>query len=464
LYDPNTVYVALDNHKYGDFEPYLIKSTNLGRSWTSLADDLPENHLVWRIVQDHVNKDLLFIGTEFGVFFTVDGGKKWIELEGGMPTISTRDIVIQRRENDLVVGTFGRGIYILDDYSPLRELTEEAMEQDALLFAPSRPVKWFKLDDNHSDTDGDDRYAAENPEHGATLTYFLKESLLTTKEKRKDAEKALVKAKKYPKYPAWEAIEKENQEPKPAVYLEIRNASGEFINRVEGDVKKGLHRVTWNMNYANSSAIISGDDDEDFRQRGLMAAPGTYTAALYQRVGSDVTQLADAVEFELKPIYTQTVPGPTTDAALEFGKKIKEAQRRSSAINAALEEMETTMETLRSAIDVTPGDISGIETQYAAIQAEINAINFELGGLESRERLGIKPANINSRLRYSYSALWTSYGPTAQHIEQFGFAMDGLNDVSTRLKSSREQAIPQLQQAIVNAGGPWTSGAPVISN
>ncbi len=208
LFDANTVYVALDNHKYGDFKPYLIKSTNLGRSWVSLAGDIPEKHLVWRIVQDHVKKELLFIGTEFGVFFSVDGGKKWIELEGGIPTISTRDVVIQRRENDLVAGTFGRGIYILDDYSPLRELSESAMQKDALLFAPGRPVKWFRLDENHSSTVGDDRYAAENPKHGATLTYFLKESLLTAKEKRQETEKKWRKIKNTPNIPHGKKLKK----------------------------------------------------------------------------------------------------------------------------------------------------------------------------------------------------------------------------------------------------------------
>ena len=126
----------------------------------------------------------MFVGTEFGLFFTTNGGKKWIELNGGVPTISFRDLAIQRRENDLIAGTFGRGIYILDDFGPLRSLTEKAMENEALLFAPTRPVKWFNLDRNHSRTDGNDRFVAENPEHGATLTYFLKDSLLTSKEKR----------------------------------------------------------------------------------------------------------------------------------------------------------------------------------------------------------------------------------------------------------------------------------------
>jgi len=464
LFDANTVYVALDNHKFGDFKPYLIKSTNLGGKWTSLAENLPDSHLVWRLVQDHVNKDLLFIGTEFGVFFTVDGGKEWIELDGGIPTISTRDVVIQRRENDLVAGTFGRGIYILDDYSPLRELTESIMEQNnALLFAPSRPVKWFRLDANHSRSDGDDRYVAENPEHGATLTYFLKESLLTAKEERQEAEKEMVEDKKYPKYPAWEDIEKENQEPATAVYLEISDSAGEVVNRVAGEPKKGLHRVTWDMTHARSTAITAKDEEEDDEEeRGLMAEPGTYTAILYQRVGRQVTKLADAVQFELKPIRKPSLESPDSEAVPAFSGKLIAAEKRSSATAAIVEAMVKTLEDLRSAIDLTPGDVSGLEAQYATIQDEINAIKFELTGLESRERKGIKPANISSRLGYAMSAAWSSYGPTEQHREQFDYAIKGLDDVGKRLKTLQENSLPSLQQAVINAGGPWTSGAPVI--
>jgi len=465
LFDANTVYVALDNHKYGDFKPYLIKSTDLGGKWTSLAGSLPDTHLVWRLVQDHVNKNLLFIGTEFGVFFTVDGGKKWIELDGGIPTIATRDVVIQRRENDLVVGTFGRGIYILDDYGPLRELTESTMEQNnALLFAPSRSVKWFRLDSNHSRTDGDDRYAAKNPEHGATLTYFLKESLLTTKEKRQEAEKEMVENKKYPKYPAWEDIEKENQEPAPAVYLEISDTSGAFVNRVVGEPKKGLHRVTWDMTHAKTAAIrakVEGEDDDD-EERGLMAAPGMYTATLYKRVGRQVTKLTDAVQFELKPIRTPTLDVSDSEAVLTFSEELMAAEQRATATVAIVEDMVKTLEQLRTAINLTPGDVTGLETRYAAIQDEINAIKFELNGLESRERKGIKPANISSRLWYAMTATWSSYGPTDQHHEQFDYAVKGLNAVGERLKVLQEKDLLSLQQAIIKAGGPWTSGAPVI--
>lgn len=461
LFDANTVYVALDNHKYGDFKPYLIKTTNLGKKWTSLADDIPEKHLVWRLVQDHVNKNLMFIGTEFGVFFTVDGGKQWLELEGGMPTISTRDVQIQRRENDLVAGTFGRGIYILDDYTPLRELDEKAMQQDALLFAPGRPVKWFTQDINHSDSDGNDRYVAKNPEHGATLTYFLKESLETTKEKRQAAEKKMVEDKSYPKYPAWEDIEAENQEPAPAVYVEISDADGQFVNRVAGKVSKGLHRITWDMTHASRSAVTDGEASED---GGITALPGNYSATLFKRVGSEVTQLAGPVTFELKAIFEPALPGNSEQEIADFSQKLESLDKRFSSAEAVLENVQSTMKAVRVALTQTPGDIAALESQFAEIQSEINGLKRSMYGLESRDRKGIKPANISSRIWYAGSALWSSYGPTAQHHEQFGFASDALTDVLARIKVLQETSVPELQRAIVDADGPWTPGAMVITD
>ena len=459
LYDPNTVYVALDNHKYGDYKPYLIKSTNLGKSWTSLAEDLPEKHLVWRIVQDHVNKDLLFIGTEFGVFFSVNGGKKWVELDGGMPTISTRDVKIQRRENDLVAGTFGRGIYILDDYAPLRSLTEKSMQQDAILFGPSRPVKWFQLDDNHTDSDGDDRFVAKNPEHGATFTYYLKDSLLTAKEKRQEADKKAVEDKKYPKYPSWEAVEAENREAEPAVYIEVRDSEGDIIKRVDGKTKKGLHRLTWDMKYASTNPLT----EKDSKNNGLMALPGSYTATLFKRVGTKVTPLSEPVSFELAAIVEGALEGATPQEMEAYGSAVSDAQKRAISATTVLKHLKDTMALLRTAIDRTPSDIAKLEAQFAAIQEEIHAVNRQFYGLKSRDRMGIKPANIMSRLRYARSALGSSYGPTAQHKDQLGYANDSLDSAVARIGTLQSTAVPALQQAVVEAGGPWTSGLPVIN-
>ena len=185
LYDANTVYVALDNHKYGDYKPYLLKSTNGGRTWRSIKGDLPDRHLIWRIVQDHVNPDLLFTATEFGLFFTVDGGKKWVKLTGDAPTISFRDVTIQRREDDLVAASFERGFFIVDDISPLRELTEDSLEEEAMLF-PGRDALWYieqhPLAFSEGGSQGHSFFRAPNPDFGANFTYYLAEDSPTLKE------------------------------------------------------------------------------------------------------------------------------------------------------------------------------------------------------------------------------------------------------------------------------------------
>ncbi len=142
LHDANTVYVVVDDHKSGDYAPHILKSENRGRSWRGISANLPERDVLWRVVQDHVNPNLLFVGAETGVFFTVDGGRQWTKLAGGVPTIAFRDLVIQTRENDLVGATFGRSFYILDDYSPLRSVTTEMLQNDTELF-PVKRAHWY---------------------------------------------------------------------------------------------------------------------------------------------------------------------------------------------------------------------------------------------------------------------------------------------------------------------------------
>ena len=122
-FDANVVYATFNNHKAGDFKPYVLRSGDRGRTWTSVTADLPARGSAWTIAEDTVEKELLFAGTEFGLFFSRDGGKKWVQLKGGMPVIAVRDLAIQKREGDLVIATFGRGFYVLDDLTPLRHAT-----------------------------------------------------------------------------------------------------------------------------------------------------------------------------------------------------------------------------------------------------------------------------------------------------------------------------------------------------
>src|SRR5262249_36341029 len=138
-----TVYAAFNNHKNGDFKPYVLRSDDHGRTWVPIAANLPANGPAWCLVEDHVAPELLFAGTEFGLYFTLDGGKNWVRLKGGLPTIPVRDLAVQRQQNDLVVGTFGRGIWVLDDYTPLRRLTRAALEKPASLFAVREALQYI---------------------------------------------------------------------------------------------------------------------------------------------------------------------------------------------------------------------------------------------------------------------------------------------------------------------------------
>src|ERR1700680_2424531 len=227
--DTNTVYAAFDNHKNEDFKPYLLKSGDSGKIWASIVGDLPENGPVLECAEHTVNPNLLFAGTEFGAFFSVDGGHHWVRLKGGLPTIAVRDMVLQAREGDLVIATFGRGFYVLDDITPLRQMKAESTEQaaavfpvkDALLYVERHPLGGAK-----KGFQGDSFYTAENPPYGAVFTGYMKEKIKTKKEKRQEEEKDAAKKNQTLPYPTNDELRAEAQEAKPEVYFVVYDESG----------------------------------------------------------------------------------------------------------------------------------------------------------------------------------------------------------------------------------------------
>ena len=460
LFEKDTVYAALDNHKYGDYKPYLIKSTNRGKSWKSISSNLPDKHLVWRIVQDHVKKDLLFLGTEFGLFFTVDGGKKWIELTGGVPTISFRDVVIQRRENDLVAGSFGRGIFILDDYTPLRGMTAEKLKSEALLF-PARTAPWYIPSALHSTSQGDDQFVAKNPAFGATFTYYLKDSLMTAQEMRQETDKDLVKDGKGTVYPTWKTAESEIREAKPAVYLTVQDQDGNVVRHVKGLVKKGIHRVTWDLHYPSQIALNGADDDQEpDDDQGTLAAPGTYTATLFSRVNGVTKQLADPVSFDVEVMRKGALNGSTPEDVVKFARKASNVMRSISASKAAIQEQKKKMSLYRQAIDLSLTADTSLDQQWHAMRGELFELEEALTGKTSRQQKGSTPATIYSR---ASRVLWVTgtYGPTKTDKEQLGYALEEYAGVKERLDVFVQKTVPAFQKALEANGAPWTPGAPV---
>jgi hypothetical protein len=179
--DANVIFVTLNNWQRGDYKPYVVRSNDRGRTWTNISGDLPDKHNAWTIAQDHIAPNLLFLGTEFGLFFTVDGGGHWVKLKGGMPPAQVRDLMIQKRESDVVMATFGRGFWILDDYSALRGVTGQSMSEEAALYPMRHAYQftpWGLAQDGSAGlaTLGGN-YTMPNPPLGATISYSVSQNL-----------------------------------------------------------------------------------------------------------------------------------------------------------------------------------------------------------------------------------------------------------------------------------------------
>ena len=466
LYDANTVYVALDNHKYGDYTPYLLKSTNRGQSWTSIVGDLPDRHLVWRIVQDHVDPDLFFTATEFGLFFTVDGGGRWVKLTGGAPTIAFRDVTIQRRENDVVGATFGRGFFILDDYTPLRDIDEAALEQEALLF-PGRRAWWYieqhPLGFTPGASQGHGYYRAENPPFGAVFTYYLKDDLKTLAATRQEAEKDRLDAWEDTPFLGWDAAEEERRELEPEIWLTVRDTDGNVVRRVPGPVNKGIHRVVWDLRYPSMAPVGSSPSYPNDEVKGYLAAPGTYTVSLSKRVRGVTTELVGPQEFQVERMRDGALPGASAEETVAFWNRLSSLERGAAAASTAAGNLEQKIDDLKIALSRARAAPDQLDDQYLALRTEWQDIIELLGGNQAMAEIGQEPpATILSRIgKVEIGTSQSTYGPTPTHIQTLEFAEADFETARQRLNTLTQTTIPAFEDALIAAGAPWTPGGAI---
>ncbi len=470
LFDVNTVYVALDDHKNGDFKPYLLMSRDRGRTWRSIAGDLPERHLVWRVVQDHVRKDLLFAGTEFGVFFTVDGGRKWIQLAGETPTISFRDLVIHKREDDLVGATFGRGFWILDDYSPLREINEQALNEPALLFRPRRAL-WYierqNLGQQKKAAQGAGYYAADNPPFGAVLTYYLKDDLKTRAQKRRHEEMELIKAGKDTPFMGWENLDAEKREPAPAIILTLRDMEGQVVRRLYGPTTAGMHRVAWDLRLPAATALGVEPSYKYARAekpRGVMVGPGRYTVTLSKREDGKTSQLAGPVDLEVVPMRDGgALPGADPKAVAAFWKRIATLSRGVSAASQSIKEADARLKRLEQALDRSLSASDGLDTELDQLRAALDDLRKALSGNSSRSQMGkAEPHSVSARLQFAaIGTLNSTYGPTPAHEQSIEWAEQRFQEVRGRLNEFLMNQLPAFENRLRDAGAPWSTGQPI---
>lgn len=460
LFDENTAYIVLDNHKSGDYTPYLYKTTDKGKSWKKLSGNLPSELLVWRIVQDHVKRNLLFLGTEKGVYASIDGGRQWTALKGGMPTIPVRDLAIQKRENDLVAATFGRGFYILDDYSSLRELNTEVWEREAHIFQAKTSL-WYMprmvLGGGKRASQGASYFVADNPAFGATFTYYLKDGYKSAKAIREEAEKKNSKSGKEYAFPGFDVLDEEQKALDPLVLMYIYDREGKVIRKIKAPAGKGLQRVSWDLQYAGTGAM---NEENSGWGNGFMCSPGRYSAALFVVENGSPRKLAGPLEFDVKRVFPGALPGKGVEEAAKFWREVEAANERISAARMVLGSTQKKLEAIEKVLVKTPDANEQLYKQWTDVRKRVLDLEQELNGSKARAEIGeLDKPGIGKRMGTVYSGVGSSsYGPTGTHVKSFEIARQELEILEKNLNEVVNTQLPALLKNLRAAGSPYFEG------
>lgn len=495
-HEASTVYALFDNHKNADFAPYVMKSTDAGRTWTSIAGNLPKNGPALAIAEDHVSANLLFIGTEFGLYLTTKGGAEWRRMRSGLPTIPVRDLAIQKRENDLVIATFGRGFYILDDYSPLRYASQETMARDAALL----PVKDALIYTQNSrlgggrGSQGENYYVAPNPPYGATFVYTLKEGVKSLRQKRQEAEQEAARKGEPIPFPSAEQLRAEADEDTTAVILSITDSDGNVIRRVSAPSTAGLHRVNWDLRGAPLNAPsgvveseaggggaggggrggggrggrggggAGGGGGGGFGGGGFGGAggfpvlPGEYRVSLSRRVNGETTQLVMPVAFTVRALDEVSLSQSDRRALEEYRRKVGRLQQAVTGTTEVIGSLSSRLGIIRGAVENSPKAPPRLREEVVGLQRQVREIERAMrGDGTASQRVEPAPPTIVSRV-FDLSGGPPLALPTGTRQESYRIAAEEFTSILAKVRSLVQREMPRLEKALDEAGIPHTPG------
>ncbi|MDH3302841.1 MAG: glycosyl hydrolase, partial [Acidimicrobiia bacterium] len=459
-HDSDVVYLAADDHKHGDFSPRLYRSRNRGSTWELIIDGLPDATIVWAIEQDHLNPELLFAATEFGLYTSLDGGDRWHKLSGGVPTISFRDLTIQRDADDLIGASFGRGIYILDDYGPLRCLAAADLEAEAVVF-PVQDAWWYvprlTAQAIGQPTLGSTAFRADNPPFGATITYHLADQYRSAAKQRQADEKDSGKTGGDIGFPGWETLWEEHVDRDPVLLMVIRDEAGTPVRHVEAVNEAGLQRVSWDLRRAAQNPVT--EEKPGFKAPwevdplGPLVQPGRYSAELVLATADGLRSLGEKQWFEVRPI-----PGLSgDDDTARFIDRTERLARQVASTVAEVEQARTRLPLLRTTIRHTATDRE-LLPRFEAVHRRLEEHRRLLVEDPVRNRLAEPSRPTVGHLVDAVSRIhWkTTQAPTATQVS----AVEQAEQAYRRIRDQVDQTMADLDTLIADldaAGGTWTS-------
>lgn len=463
-FDANTLYISFDNLKRDDFKPYILKSTDKGASWVSISANLPENGTVHTIVQDHVNAEILFVGTEFGAFVTLDGGASWNQLKSGIPTIAVRDLVIQKTHNDLVAATFGRGFYILDDYSPLREY-KTIVEKESPAFFEIPEALMFNRKSGKGSL-GATYFRAKNPDFGAVITYYLKDVPKTKKSTRVKEEKKLFKDSKPIPQPTNEQLREEEKQIQPHLIFTIRDKDGQVVRILKKKPSKGVNSISWDMEYQNLVYPVRLAKDEynptNNGRGGVKVLPGEYTVDMAMYEDGKTELLAGPVTIKTKKLNNGTLSDENEEATIAFIREYSDLTRVIRSTYSFGNELASRIEHIRQALNNTPGADPAMLERAHKVAFAIDDVIFAFHGEEakaSHEELPPHPLCIDERMDAVSSAIWgATSGVNKVMTDNYTILVEEFPPLLNKLEVIYEKDIPELENYLESINAPYTPG------
>lgn len=461
-FDANIVYASFDNIQRDDFKPYIFKSDDKGRSWESIAGNLPKSGTVHTIEQDYLNPDLLFAGTEFGIFFTTDGGKMWTKLSNGLPTIPVRDIAIQKRENDLVIATFGRGFYVLDNYTPLRDVKEDLIEKDAHIFPVKDALMYIRNEGRYGQ--GSSYFKASNPEYGAVFTYYVKEVPKTLKDIRKEKEKELFKDGKPIYQPTDEELRVEKDERTPYLIFTIKDQDGNIIRKLVKEAAKGINRMVWDMKFFDVTPIADKDKFNPTAESksSTLVLPGKYSVSMSIVTRDTLKELAGPVTFNINTLKNTTLPIANREELTGFQKSVNDLSRTIQGTDIFLKELIKRVENVKYAINITPSAPAELMDRAMKISKELNNINLKFNRDSNKPSVEETPPSLptfNERLAIvSYTHYRSTANITQNERRAYSALISEFPPVLDQIKKLYNEDIKQLEDDLEKYNAPWTPG------